>query len=68
DMRTESQITKDALNLLNSNLGPVETEVFISTILRDPYDYTEWQRKLWEDKSINQVFNEAKDFEKKANK
>lgn len=65
-MRTESQISNDALNLLNSKLGPVETEVFIASILRDPYDYTKWQRTLWADKNVDQIFDEAREHEKKS--
>ena len=31
---------------LSDNLGADETEVFISTILRERFDYTEWRKSL----------------------
>jgi hypothetical protein len=67
-MRTETEICNDAMAILNTKLGPVETEVFISTLIREPQDYTKWQRTLWADKTIDQIFDEASDFEKQQDK
>ena len=44
-MRSTSVIMSDAMNCLIENLGIVETEIFISNIIKEPFDYTEWQRE-----------------------
>jgi hypothetical protein len=36
-------------------LGTVEAERFITLMLREPFDYTKWQRHLWADKSIEEI-------------
>ncbi len=64
-MKTEAEICQDALLILNEKIGPVETEVFISVLLRDPFDYTEWQKTLWEGKSLKEIFDAAKEHEHK---
>ena len=32
-----------------------EAERFITLLLREPFDYTTWQRTLWPDKSIEDI-------------
>jgi hypothetical protein len=39
--------------------------VFNSIIKKDNFDYTEWQRNLWKNKTIDEIYNMAKKFEKK---
>jgi hypothetical protein len=34
-------------------------------IKRDTFDYTEWQRKQWESKSIEEIHALATEYEKK---
>ena len=43
-MRSTSMIMNDGINCLIKNLGVLETEIFISNLLREPSDYTEWRR------------------------
>jgi hypothetical protein len=43
----------------------VDAERFISMVKRDTFDYTEWQRKLWNDKSIEEIHTLATEYEKK---
>jgi len=64
-MKTESEICQEALNLLNEKLGIIETETFIASILREPFDYTKWQRTLWEGKNLREIFDAAKNYEQK---
>jgi hypothetical protein len=40
-------------------LGEVQTERFISLVMREPFDYTIWQRKLWIDKSVKEISHKA---------
>lgn len=63
-MKTEAEICQEAFILLNEKLGIIETETFIASLLRDPFDYTQWQRNLWEGKSLKNIFDEAKEYER----
>ena len=44
------------MRALRERLGPVEAEKFIVLIRREPFDYTEWQQTLWQDKSVDELF------------
>jgi hypothetical protein len=47
-------------------LGFVDTEKFISLLIADPFDYTEWRREnLFEGKSVEELSAEAMVFRKK---
>ena len=44
-MRTNSiEVINKGLRCLSENMGAEETEIFISTLLRENFDYTEWRR------------------------
>ena len=58
-MRTDSALRYEGMNALSRTLGAVDTERFISMVKRDTFDYTEWRRGLWNDMSIEEVFEEA---------
>ncbi|MDR1492412.1 MAG: hypothetical protein LBT05_06810 [Planctomycetaceae bacterium] len=47
------------MNILIEHLGVLNTERFINSILKDQFDYTEWQRNLWNDKTIEEIHQEA---------
>jgi hypothetical protein len=56
---TDTILGKSALKCLINNFGVVETERFISIIIREPFDYTEWQRNLYTEMSVDDLFNAA---------
>ena len=58
-MKTDTEIRTAGLKLLVEGLGKVEAERFISLILREPFDYTKWQRDLFVDKSVQEISAEA---------
>jgi len=62
-MRTDNVLRVDAMNALLENLGSVDAERFISMVKRDTFDYTEWQKKLWEGKSIEEIHKMATEHE-----
>ena len=45
----------EGMRVLLNNLGAVEAERFISLIIREPFDYTEWQRGLFNDMSVKEL-------------
>lgn len=49
---TDTEIRINGITALIASLGEVQAERFISLILREPFDYTQWQRKLWEDTGL----------------
>jgi len=63
-MRSDTAVRLDAMNALISNLGALDTARFIVMIKRDIFDYTEWQRNLWCDKSIDEIHMMATAHEK----
>ena len=54
-MKTDTEIRTDGLRLLVEGLGRVEAERFISLILREPFDYTQWQQNLFVDQSVAEI-------------
>ena len=53
----------EGMKTLREKLNIVETEKFISLILRENFDYTEWQRNLWMEKTVDEIFNAAKAYD-----
>jgi len=43
-MMTDSVLMKTGMQVLIEELGNVHAEKFISLVLREPFDYTEWRR------------------------
>ena len=54
-MRTDNIVRVEAMNALITTLGAVDTERFISMVKRDSFDYTKWQKKLWDGLSIEEI-------------
>ena len=45
-MKTDTLIRNEGMKLLIEHLGKVEAERFIALIIREPFDYTNWQQDL----------------------
>lgn len=46
-MSTNSiEVIDRGLRCLSANMGVKETEIFISTLLREKFDYTRWRQSL----------------------
>lgn len=58
-MITDTELKIKGFNTLISALGEVEAERFIALILREPFDYTKWQKHLWENRSIEEISKAA---------
>jgi hypothetical protein len=54
-MATDREIRLKGFKALSNALGPVHAERFIALILKEPFDYTEWQKDLFEGKSIEEL-------------
>ena len=58
-MRADTLIRTEGMRALNERLGIVEAERFITLIIREPFDYTEWQRDLYSDMTADELFQNA---------
>ena len=58
-MKTDTEVRLDGLRALVNALGTVEAERFVTLMLREPFDYTPWQRHLWAEKSVNEISKAA---------
>ena len=63
-MYNTAAILNDGVTCLVEKLGVIETEIFISQIIREPFNYTEWQRKHYENFSIAELNAQAVEFSK----
>ena len=54
-MYAEMALRNEGMKVLINSLGPVEAERFISLIIREPFDYTEWQRDLFNGMSVKEL-------------
>ena len=63
-MITDEEIKTQGMKALVDALGEDQTERFISIIMSEPFDYTEWQQNLWIDKSVKDISNAAMKYRK----
>ena len=64
-MKTETVLKIEAMDLLLKTFGAFETERFITCIKNSNFDYTEWHKNLWNDKTIEEIHEMATKFEHK---
>ncbi|GHV92701.1 hypothetical protein AGMMS50268_32040 [Spirochaetia bacterium] len=62
-MMTETALKVEAIDLLIKTFGVLETERFITSIKSNNFDYTEWHKNLWKDKTIDEIHKMATEFE-----
>ena len=58
-MITDSEIQQEGLRALVDQLGEVGAERFITLLLREPFDYTEWRKNLWVDIPVRELSEQA---------
>lgn len=61
---TDAEIRQTGMECLVKNLGIIDTERFISALLRERFDYTEWRKKYFADVDLETFLNEAADYAK----
>lgn len=67
-MKAEAVLRVEAMNALIAALGEVDAERFICMVKRDTFDYTEWQKGLWHDKSLSEIHAMGVEYEKQIRK
>ena len=63
---TDTEVKQKGLGALLDALGEVDAERFITLLNRDPFDYTTWQRNLFENMDINQISKKAMELKNGA--
>ena len=55
----QSQLRISLETQARQKFGDVGTELFISLVIREKFDYTRWRRQFFGDKSVNEINEEA---------
>jgi hypothetical protein len=64
-MSDTAVIMSRGMNCLLEKLGVLETEIFISHLLREPFDYTKWRRdNLYDNMSLHELNQKAAQYAK----
>jgi len=58
-MRSDTLIKSDGMKILAEKLGIIEAERFITLILREPFDYTDWQRDLYGNMGVKELYDKV---------
>jgi len=61
---TNTVIMEKGTNALLETLGVLGTEQFISALLKEPFDYTEWSREYFSNYDSERFLNEAVEYDK----
>jgi hypothetical protein len=62
-MRSDTLIKSEGMRVLAEKLGILESERFITLVLREPFDYTKWQRNLYGDMPVQELYDKIKEYE-----
>ena len=58
-MITDTEVKIKGVQILTESLGNVDADRFIALIQREPFDYTKWQRTLWDGQSVEEISRNA---------
>ena len=61
-MKPDSIIKKEGMSVLIEKLGKVDAERFITLLLKEPFDYTDWQQDLMDNLSVKEVSEKAMEY------
>ena len=58
-MKTDTEIRALGFRALAKAMGTLEAERFVTLLLREPFDYTEWRQALWEGQDVETISRAA---------
>ena len=58
----QAEILNDGVDWLRQKFGDVGTELFISLIIREKFDYTRWRRQFFGNKIVSEINEEAAEY------
>ena len=59
---TDTELKLKGIEVLMNALGEVQAVRFISLILREPFNYTCWQRNLWNEVDLESLSQKAMEY------
>jgi hypothetical protein len=59
-MKTDIELRSDGMKLLRNQLGLVESERFLTLMLREPFDYTKWRQQQWNNETVATLAEKAR--------
>ncbi len=62
----DTEIKFKGIEILNKNLGPSAALRFLVLLHREPTDYVEISKRLYDDQTIEDIFKRAKKQKKKS--
>ncbi len=63
---TDTEVKQKGLYALLNALGEVDADRFITLLNREPFDYTIWQRDIFENMDVNEISSKAMALRKKS--
>ena len=63
---SDNELTLRGMNLLKEQFGPVDAERFVYILVKDRFDYTEWQRNLFAGETVRSLGEKIKAFKPPA--
>lgn len=60
---TDNELSVKCMNVLMNSVGPVDAERFISLVTNAAFDYTDWQKNLFEGETLDTLFEKVKNFQ-----
>ena len=64
-MMTNQSIMKEGMDCLREHLGIIKAEMFVAEIIRNNFDYTEWQRAYFDAMTADEIKQDINEFVKK---
>ena len=58
-MKTDTEIRTLGFRALVKAMGTLEAERFVTMLLREPFDYTEWRQTLWDGMDVETISRAA---------
>lgn len=59
---SDNELAVKCMSVLMDAVGPVDAERFVSIITNAAFDYTEWQRNLFEGETVDSLYEKVKNF------
>ena len=59
---SQAEILNNGVDWLRQKFGDVGTELFISLLIREKFDYTRWRRQFFGDKTVSEISEEAAEY------
>ena len=62
---SDNELAMTGMNFLRDRFGPVDAERFVYLLVKDRFDYTEWQKGLFKGESVRSLGEKMMAFEPK---